>query len=156
MLVVDAFEDELHVPKLASAEFYDGAFLALAEPGAMVVNFMNDDPKFDLTLQRLERAFGGAVLVHAGALRPEHPRVCVQGHCAENRVGARCANARKRLESQLGLPFTRYVSRLRAMNRWTRGGAYNFAMKFWSDSFADGARDPARTTRSARPIPRAA
>ena len=29
----------------------------------MVVNFMNDDPKFDLTLQRLERAFGGAVLV---------------------------------------------------------------------------------------------
>ena len=44
-LVIDAFEDELHVPKLASAEFYDGAFLALREPGAMVVNFMNDDPE---------------------------------------------------------------------------------------------------------------
>ena len=62
VLLVDAFEDELHVPRLASAEFYDGAFLALDEPGALVVNFMNDDPKFDLTLQRLERAFGGAVL----------------------------------------------------------------------------------------------
>src|SRR6185436_9216676 len=62
LLVVDAFEDELHVPKLASSEFYDAAFLALREPAAMVVNFMNDDPKFDLHLQRLERAFGGAVL----------------------------------------------------------------------------------------------
>src|SRR5216684_463067 len=62
LLVVDAFEDELHVPKLASSEFYDAAFLALREPGALVVNFMDDDPKFDLALQRLERAFGGAVL----------------------------------------------------------------------------------------------
>jgi hypothetical protein len=25
----------------------------------------------------------------------------------------------EQLESRLGLPFTRYVSRLRAMNRWT-------------------------------------
>ncbi len=62
VLVVDAFEDELHVPKLASSEFYDAAFLAVREPGVVVVNFMNDDPKFDLNLQRLERAFGGAVL----------------------------------------------------------------------------------------------
>ncbi|HJV09939.1 MAG TPA: fused MFS/spermidine synthase, partial [Burkholderiales bacterium] len=62
LLIVDAFEDELHVPRLASAEFYDGAFLALREPGAMVINFMNDDPKFDQTLAHLERAFGGAVL----------------------------------------------------------------------------------------------
>src|SRR5688572_5680544 len=62
VLVVDAFQDELHVPALASQSFYDGAFLALAEPGAMVVNFMDDDPRFDQSLARLERAFGGAVL----------------------------------------------------------------------------------------------
>ena len=49
----------------------------------------------------------------------------------------------KRLESKLGLPFTRYLSRLRAMNRWNGGGAYNFAMKFWSDSFSDGGAIPA-------------
>src|SRR5205814_4439808 len=41
-LIIDAFQDEQHVPQLASAEFYDGAFLALAEPGVMVVNFMDD------------------------------------------------------------------------------------------------------------------
>src|SRR6185503_20551221 len=62
LMVVDAFEDELHVPRLASQAFYDAAFLALREPGALVVNFMNDDPRFDEVLQRLERAFGGAVL----------------------------------------------------------------------------------------------
>jgi hypothetical protein len=55
-------------------EVGDGA--EALEPGALVVNFMNDDPKFDLT--RAER-----------------------------------------LESRLGLPFTRYVSRLRAMNPCT-------------------------------------
>src|SRR5207248_1581260 len=37
LLVVDAFDDEVHVPKLASSEFYDAAFLALREPGALVV-----------------------------------------------------------------------------------------------------------------------
>src|SRR5207302_802732 len=43
-------------------EFYDAAFLALREPGVLVINYMDDDPKFDQNLQRLERAFGGAVL----------------------------------------------------------------------------------------------
>ena len=47
VLVVDAYHDELHVPELASAEFYEGAFLALREPGALIINFMNEDPKFD-------------------------------------------------------------------------------------------------------------
>src|SRR6266852_3074687 len=51
LLVVDAFEDELHVPKLASSEFYDAAFLAVREPGVVVINYMDDDPKFDQNLQ---------------------------------------------------------------------------------------------------------
>ncbi|HSA68814.1 MAG: fused MFS/spermidine synthase [Bacteroidota bacterium] len=118
VLIVDAFEDELHVPRLASREFYDGAFLALAEPGALVVNFMNDDPKLDLTLERLERAFGGAVLalpalydpnILVFALKGASPRIAwssLRGRAAE-------------LESRFGLPFTRYVSRLRVMNPCT-------------------------------------
>jgi spermidine synthase len=118
VLVVDAFEDELHVPRLASAEFYDGAFLALTEPGALVVNFMNDDPKFDQTLQHLERAFGGAVIVMPALYDPNIIAFALKGSCKaiawrELRVRA------ERLESRLGLPFTRYVPRLRAMNRWT-------------------------------------
>ena len=117
-LVIDAFEDELHVPKLASAEFYDGAFLALREPGAMVVNFMNDDPKFDLTLQRLERAFGGAVIVMPALYDPNILVFALKGIEPRLPWGELRSRA-ERLESRLELPFTRYLSRLRAMNRFT-------------------------------------
>ena len=118
VLVLDAFQDELHVPALASAEFYDGAFLALAEPGAMVVNFMDDDPRFDQTLARLERAFGGAALAMKALTDPNILVFALKGLPARmpweelhRRAG--------RLEARLGLPFGRYVSRLRSMNRWT-------------------------------------
>jgi spermidine synthase len=117
-LVIDAFEDELHVPKLASAEFYDGAFLALREPGAMVVNFMNDDPKFDLTLQRLERAFGGAVIVLPALYDPNIIVFALKG-VARTVEWTQLRSRAQHLESRLDLPFMRYLSRLRAMNRFT-------------------------------------
>jgi spermidine synthase len=113
--VLDAFEDELHVPRLASQEFYDGAFLALAEPGALVVNFMNDDPKFDATLQRLERAFGGAVLAMPALYDPNILVFAFKGVAASIRWDE-LRNRAERLETRYGLPFTRYVNRLRAMN----------------------------------------
>ena len=117
-LVIDAFEDELHVPRLASREFYDGAFLALGEPGALVVNFMNDDPKFDVTLQRLENAFGGAVIVLPALYDPNILVFALKG--IERRIEWSTLQYRaEKLESKLGLPFTRYLSRLRAMNQWT-------------------------------------
>jgi spermidine synthase len=118
VLVIDAFEDELHVPRLASREFYDGAFLALSEPGVLVANFMDDDPQFERTLERLEAAFGGAVIVMPALYDPnivafalKSPRRAIAWHELRSRA--------ERLESQLELPFTRYVSRLRSMNRWT-------------------------------------
>jgi len=118
LLVVDAFEDELHVPKLASSEFYDGAFLALREPGVLVVNFMNDDPKFDLNLQRLERAFGGAVLAMPALYDPNILAFAFRG--APPSVPWSTLRARaERLEARYELPFTRYVSKFRAMNRCT-------------------------------------
>ena len=118
LLVLDAFQDELHVPRLASSEFYDGAFLALREPGAMVVNFMDDDPRFDQTLARLERAFGGAVLAMKALHDPNILVFALKG--LPGRVPWEALRRRaEQLEARLGLPFPRYVSRLRAMNRWT-------------------------------------
>jgi spermidine synthase len=118
LLMIDAFEDELHVPRLASREFYDGAFLALREPGALVVNFMDDDPKFDLTLERLERAFGGAVVVMPALYDPNIIAFALKG--APARLAWHSLRERaERLESRLKLPFGRYVSRLRAMNPCT-------------------------------------
>src|SRR2546430_683244 len=118
LLVVDAFEDELHVPKLASGEFYDGAFLALREPGVLVVNFMNDDPKFDLNLQRLERAFGGAVLAMPALYDPNILAFAFRGAPAAIEWSTLRERAQK-LEARYELPFTRYASKLRAMNPCT-------------------------------------
>ncbi|HUR41459.1 MAG TPA: fused MFS/spermidine synthase [Verrucomicrobiae bacterium] len=118
VLVIDAYHDELHVPELAAAEFYDAAFLALREPGALVINFMNDDPKFDQYLQRLERAFGGAVLALPAVYDPNILVFAFRGAPASIAWSALRSRAEK-LEARYGLPFTRYVSRLRAMNRAT-------------------------------------
>jgi spermidine synthase len=118
VLIVDAFQDELHVPRLASREYYDGAFLALAEAGALVVNFMDDDPKLDLTLERLERAFGGAVLAMPALYDPNILVFALKG--APPRIAWSSLRERAvELESRFGLPFTRYVSRLRVMNPCT-------------------------------------
>ena len=118
LLVVDAFQDELHVPRLASQEFYDGAFLALTEPGALAVNFMDDDPKFDQTLSRLERAFGGAVIAMPALYDPNIIAIALKGSCKAI-AWSELRSRAERLESRYRLPFTRYVSRLRAMNPWT-------------------------------------
>ena len=118
VLMLDAFEDELHVPRLASSEFYDGAFLALGEPGALVVNFMDDDPKFDVTLQRLERAFGGAVLAMPALYDPNILAFALKGVPARIRWDVLKEKAIQ-LERRFGLPFARYVNRLRDMNRCT-------------------------------------
>ena len=118
LLVVDAFDDEVHVPKLASSEFYDAAFLALREPGVVVVNYMDDDPKFDQNLQRLERAFGGAVLAMPALYDPNILAFAFRGAPASVPWSTLRTRAEK-LEARYELPFVRYVSKLRAMNRCT-------------------------------------
>ena len=117
VLIVDAYHDERHVPQLTGQAFYDAAFLALREPGALVVNYMDDDPQFDAYLQRVERSFGGAALAMHALYDPNLLAFAFRGAPPaiawadlERRAGS--------LEARYGLPFKRYVSKLRAMNRW--------------------------------------
>ena len=118
VLVVDAYHDEEHVQKLASAQFYDAAYLALAEPGALVVNFMDDDPKLDQYMRRLELAFGGAVLAMKALYDPNIIVFALKGLPARLEWDFLRRRAAQ-LESRLDLPFLRYVSRLRGMNPCT-------------------------------------
>ena len=134
LLVIDAYHDELHVPELAASEFYDAAFLALREPGALVVNFMDDDPKLDTYLQRLERSFGGAVLAMPALYDPNIVAFAFRG--APSRIAWSTLRSRaEKLEARYRLPFTRYISRLRAMNRATPD-------ELLIQEFGDGARIP--------------
>ncbi len=118
LLVVDAFHDELHVPQFGAAQFYDAAFLALREPGALVVNFMDDEPKFDQYLQRLERAFGGAVLAMPALYDPNIIAFAFRG-APPALDWATLRRRAEKLEARYGLPFGRYVAKLRGMNRCT-------------------------------------
>jgi spermidine synthase len=116
VLMVDAYHDEVHVPKLASAEFYDAASLALEPRGALVVNFMDDDPLFDQYLRRLESAFGGAVVAMRALYDPNIIAVALKG--LPGRMEWEDLRRRAvQLESRFELPFPRYVKRLRSMNR---------------------------------------
>ncbi|HEY2336222.1 MAG TPA: fused MFS/spermidine synthase [Burkholderiales bacterium] len=118
VLVVDAYQDEEHVPQLASAEFYDAAYLALAERGVMVVNFMDDDRLLDQYLKRLEAAFGGRVLAMKALYDPNILAFALKG--LETSVAWEVLRQRaQQLESRYDLPFPRYVSRLRGMNQVT-------------------------------------
>jgi spermidine synthase len=120
LLVVDGFEDEATPSALVSQAFFDAAWCALQEPGALVMNFMNDDPQFDRNLQRIERAFDGAVIAFQSLRDPNIVVLGLKG--APPGVGWRELRARAVvLERTYGLPFPRYVERLRTMNRWTAG-----------------------------------
>lgn len=118
VLVVDAYHDEQHVQELATPEFYDAAYLALAEQGAMAINFMDDDPRFDRYLKRIEGSFGGAVVAMHALYDPNIAVFALKG--AHRRIDWHTLRQRAaKLEARLGLPFTRYLPRLRGMNPCT-------------------------------------
>ncbi len=118
LLVVDGYEDEATPSALVSQAFFDAAWCALADPGALVMNFMDDDKDLDRHLRRLEHAFGGAVLAFRSLRDPNIVAVALKGAPAALEWAALRAHA-EALAKKYGLPFPRYVERLRAMNRWT-------------------------------------
>ena len=118
LLVVDGFEDEATPAAMVSQAFFDASWWALEDPGVLVVNFMDDDPDFDRNLQRIERAFGGAVIAFQSLRDPNIVVIGLKG--APPRIEWRELRARAvALERTYGLPFPRYVERLRTMNRWS-------------------------------------
>jgi spermidine synthase len=119
LLFADGFNDGAQVPELISDEFYAAANRALRPKGVLVVNFFGHDRRMDRYLRRVEAAFSGCVVclearddgnIIVFALKGMPPSI-------EWDELRRCA---AKLEDKLGLPFDRYVSGLRKMNRWTR------------------------------------
>jgi spermidine synthase len=118
LLVVDGFEDEAASPALVSQEFFDAAWYALEEPGILVMNFMDDDRQLDRHLRRLEQSFGGAVLSFQSLRDPNIVVMALKGGPREVAWRTLRTSAQA-LEKKYGLPFPRYVERLRTMNRWS-------------------------------------
>ena len=116
LLIVDGFVDEMVADALVAPSFFDAAWMALTDPGVLVMNVMDSDPRFDETLQHIERSFGGAVLcmpalrdpnILVYALKGAPPRI--RWHALRERAAP--------LEARFGLPFDRYLNALRKMNQ---------------------------------------
>jgi spermidine synthase len=120
LLVVDAFADEHPPAALVSQAFFDAAWLALEAPGVLVLNLMNDDAKLDQRIGRVERAFGGAVLALPALYDPNVIVIALKG--APRAVAWDALERRAHaLQKRFGLPFARYVPRLKRMNRFDAG-----------------------------------
>jgi len=118
LLIVDGFIDESPPEVLASPPFFDAAWMALRERGALVMNMMDSDPRFDQTLRHIETAFGGAVLCMPALRDPNVIVLAFKG--APPRIAWQALRERaEALEARLGLPFTRYLNALRTMNPHT-------------------------------------
>lgn len=117
-LVVDAFADEHPPEALSSQAFFDAAWLALAEPGVLVMNLMDDDPALDRRIQCAERAFGGTVLALPALYDPNVIVLALKG--APPAIAWADLERRARaLERRLGIAYPRYLPRLKRMNRFT-------------------------------------
>jgi spermidine synthase len=61
VLLVDGFDDGKQPAVLCTQAFYDAAYAALRTGGVMAVNFMAEEKKLDVYLQRIENSFDGCV-----------------------------------------------------------------------------------------------
>jgi spermidine synthase len=118
LLIVDGFLDETLPDSLASPPFFDAAWMALTEPGVLVMNLMDSDPRFDDVLRHVEHAFAGAVLCMPALRDPNVIVLALKGAPAQ--IAWQVLRERAEpLEARLGLPFARYLNALRTMNPHT-------------------------------------
>ena len=114
-LIVDGFVDELVSDALVAPSFFDAAWMALTDPGVLVMNVMDSDPRFDEVLRHVEHAFAGAVLCMPALRDPNVIVLALKG--APPRVPWQALRERaEALETEFGLPFARYLNALAKMN----------------------------------------
>jgi spermidine synthase len=117
VILLDGYTGKAQAGQLATDEFYALAGAALTREGVLVVNLWGSDRAFDVTLQRIERAFDGRIcllpaeqrgniIVFAFRRSPEHLRW--------EQLRERAAY----LHERTGLEFPRLVDGLRKLNQY--------------------------------------
>lgn len=118
LLLLDAFEDGVSVPALATEDFYAACRDALRPDGVFVVNFIAEERRFAKYLDRIERTFDGRVLC-----LPAENRVNVIVIGLKRRTSRyaieRIRRTARALERALGLPYGVFVRDLLAFNPHT-------------------------------------
>jgi len=115
VLMVDAYDSRAQVEALATEDFYREARAALEPDGVLVVNLWSTDPRFDVYLQRIERAFDGQVICLPAERKGNVAVFGFQRRPTLVRWDHLKAQARL-LEIDTGLEFQKFVGRLADLN----------------------------------------
>jgi len=115
VLMLDGFEDGAHASELCTQRFYDAAYAALREGGVLSANFMADDPKRGTWCRRIEKSFGGRMLLLSAEDDVNVIVLAFRGGPARIAWDELKLRARA-LKRQLGLPFDYFLSSLKAHN----------------------------------------
>ena len=118
VLMLDGFEDGAHATELCTQRFYDAAYAALREGGALSANFMADDPKLDTWCRPIGKSFGERVLLVAAEDRVNMIVLACRGGPARIAWDGFEGRARA-LKRQYGLPFDYFIASLRSHNAHT-------------------------------------
>ncbi|MBE0615855.1 MAG: polyamine aminopropyltransferase [Burkholderiales bacterium] len=119
VLLVDGFDDGKQPAALCSQVFYDACYAALRDGGVMSVNFMAEEKKLDVFLQRIETSFAGRVVCLMAADRVNRIALAFKRHPREL-SWAELKKRAKHLKKLHDLPLDEFVSSLKELNPHTR------------------------------------
>jgi spermidine synthase len=122
LIFLDAFVNHRQAPSIRTAAFYRQARAALRPDGALVVNFMSDDPGLRAYLRRLAAAFEGRI----ACLRAigEDNLIVFAFERDPGVITPRSLVGRAiALEGRYGLEFRRFAAGLRPLHRMLVDGA---------------------------------
>jgi spermidine synthase len=119
VLLVDGFDDGKQPAALCTQAFYDAAFAALRPGGVMTVNFMAEEKKLDVFLQRIENSFDERVICLKAADRVNLIAFAFKRHPREL-AWAELRKRARQLKKIHNLPLEECVNGLKELNPHTQ------------------------------------
>ncbi|MFA5912551.1 MAG: polyamine aminopropyltransferase [Burkholderiales bacterium] len=119
VLLVDGFDDGRQPAALCNQAFYDDAYAALRPGGVMAVNFMAEEKKLDVFLQRVENSFDGRVIRLHAADRVNLIAFAFKQQAREL-AWAELKKRARELKQIHGLPLVEFVTGLKELNSHTQ------------------------------------
>jgi len=119
VLLVDGFDDGKQPAALCTQAFYDAAYAALRSGGLMAVNFMAEEKKLDVYLQRVEKSFDERVICLTAADRVNIIAFAFKRHPREL-AWAELKKRARQLKKTHDLPFEEFIAGLKKMNPHTQ------------------------------------
>lgn len=119
VLLVDGFDDGKQPAALCTQAFYDAAYAALRPGGVMSVNFMAEERKLDVFLQRIEKSFEDRVVCLKAEDRVNLIAFAFKRHPREL-SWAELKRRAQQLKKTHDLPLEDFVAGLKELNPHTR------------------------------------